>query len=283
MTRAACLASRGSPGLGVSGRSPRAPARSSATTAGGNESSPPNRASRDTASPNVLGSATVGPDPMRLRSSPTTSETASVSTGAAAAAASCPPLMADRCLRTVFSSSMPAPARSRRRVVWRLSSSVMPALGAAINEEAPPESSTRSRPSRDRPRASASARRPASTLRSSGTGWLPSIHAIPGGSAGAGAGPMTSPAARLIDGVRASAAAIGADAFPTLRTCAGRDTKARDSGAASADSTRREASDESRAARKIAVRSRRRRSRPEVSSRFWDWTTRRDSSPRRIA
>ena len=53
---------------------------------------------------NVVASATVGPDPITLRSSPTTSDTARVRHKAAVAAASQPPLIADRCLRTVLSA-----------------------------------------------------------------------------------------------------------------------------------------------------------------------------------
>ena len=71
-------------------------------------------------------------------------------TGAAAAAASLPPLIADRCLRTVLSSSIVAPPLSSRRTVSCLSSSVMPSAGSAISAEAPPESSTTSRSRLDR-------------------------------------------------------------------------------------------------------------------------------------
>ena len=47
----------------------------------------------------VDGSGTVGPDPMTLRSSPTTSDIARHTVGPGAAAASRPPLTADKCLR----------------------------------------------------------------------------------------------------------------------------------------------------------------------------------------
>ena len=53
----------------------------------------------------VVGSGTVGPDAITDGSSPGTSEIISETTGAGAAAiASLPPLIADRCLRTVFIS-----------------------------------------------------------------------------------------------------------------------------------------------------------------------------------
>ena len=57
------------------------------------------------ASSNVLASATVGPDAITLKSSPTTSEIAKRSSQAPRVrAASQPPLIAERCLRTVLSA-----------------------------------------------------------------------------------------------------------------------------------------------------------------------------------
>ena len=57
------------------------------------------------ASAKVVGSGVVGPDAITARSSPTTSEIASVWTVAGAhASANRPPLMAERCLRTVLIS-----------------------------------------------------------------------------------------------------------------------------------------------------------------------------------
>ena len=71
----------------------------------------PIRARIALASAKVVGSGTVGPDAMAEGSSPGTSEISSVTTLAgAAAAASRPPLMADKCLRTQFISSMRAPS-----------------------------------------------------------------------------------------------------------------------------------------------------------------------------
>ncbi len=65
------------------------------------------------ASAKVVGSATVGPDAMVPGSSPGTSEMSSVTTRAGyAAAASRPPLIAERCFRTVFISPMVAPEES---------------------------------------------------------------------------------------------------------------------------------------------------------------------------
>ena len=67
----------------------------------------PNRSIPASASANVDASGTVGPEPITLGSSSTgeiTSEIASVVTGHRAAAASRPPLTADRCLRTAFNS-----------------------------------------------------------------------------------------------------------------------------------------------------------------------------------
>ena len=72
-------------------------------------------------------------------SSPGTSEIISETTGAGAAAiASRPPLIADRCLRTVFISPIWAPLRSSARLIACLSSSVTPAAGSASSAEPPP-------------------------------------------------------------------------------------------------------------------------------------------------
>ena len=69
------------------------------------------------ASAEVVGSATVGPDAMSIGRSPGTSEMSSVSIRAGwHAAASRPPLMADRWRRTQFISRMVAPLASKRAV-----------------------------------------------------------------------------------------------------------------------------------------------------------------------
>ena len=57
----------------------------------------------------------------------------------AAAAASRPPLIAERCLRTALISPIVAPQRSKARVTACLSSSVMPGAGRASSAEPPPE------------------------------------------------------------------------------------------------------------------------------------------------
>ena len=65
------------------------------------------------ASAQVLGSGTVGPLAMTSGASPGTSLISSVTTRAGAhGAASRPPLIADRCLRTQFISSIAAPLAS---------------------------------------------------------------------------------------------------------------------------------------------------------------------------
>ena len=72
-------------------------------------------ASTARASAKVVGSGTVGPEAMTAGSSPGTSEIASVTICAgAAAAASRPPLIAERCLRTQLISPMVAPAAQQR-------------------------------------------------------------------------------------------------------------------------------------------------------------------------
>ena len=67
--------------MGVSGVSLRVPRSTRSVTARGYVFSPPSPANRrniSSVSWNVLASGTVGPDPMTLRSSPTTSEIAKV-------------------------------------------------------------------------------------------------------------------------------------------------------------------------------------------------------------
>ena len=64
----------------------------------------PRRASTARASASVVGSGTVGPEPMVAGSSRGTSEMASVSMGARVALRSRPPLMRETCRRTVFIS-----------------------------------------------------------------------------------------------------------------------------------------------------------------------------------
>ena len=106
------------------------------------------------------------------RSSPTTSERTRETTRAGAAArARPPPLRRERCLRTVFSSPMVAPARRSSQVTTALSSRVMPGTGAGSRAEAPPEMRTSSRSSLSRPRASPSTAVAASSPRRSGSGW----------------------------------------------------------------------------------------------------------------
>ena len=115
----------GSPGFGDS-----LPGSSSARlTASGRSSRYLRTIARASAS--VVGSGTVGPEPITAGSSPGTSEMASVTTRAGwARRASRPPLMRERCLRTQLISPILAPLRRSARVVACLSASVMPVAGA---------------------------------------------------------------------------------------------------------------------------------------------------------
>ena len=130
---------------------------------------------------------------MTLRSSPTTSEIARQTVGPGAAAASRPPFTADRCLRIVLSAVISAPPFSSALTAVRLSSSVRVPAGTAINADAPPESSTTSVSPGSVRCATSIARRPAATLRSSGSGWLDGIHSSCAGSAIGKCVPMTMP------------------------------------------------------------------------------------------
>ena len=142
------------------------------------------RATIARASASVDGSGTVGPEAITAGSSKGTSEIASVSTGAGAAtAASRPPLMRDRCFRTVLISPMVAPERNSARVMPCFSSSVSWPAGAIQFAEPPPDSSTRTRSSAVASPASASVRSVASTPWRSGIGWPASTTGIsPAGS-----------------------------------------------------------------------------------------------------
>ena len=128
------------------------------------------------ASASVVGSGTVGPEPIAEGSSPGTSEIAMVTNFAGKAVrASLPPLMRERCLRTVLISPMFAPERSSARVTACLSGKVKPDAGAIQLAEAPPDISTSTRSSAPAPLASSIARVAASRPAPSGTGWPASI------------------------------------------------------------------------------------------------------------
>ncbi len=119
----------------------------------------------------VEGSGTVGPEAMIEGSSPGTSEIISATTLAgAAAAASLPPLMAERCFRTVFISEMVAPLLSSALFTACLSSSVSPSGGSASSAEPPPEIRQSTRSSSVSPCTSSRMRRAASRPAASGTG-----------------------------------------------------------------------------------------------------------------
>ena len=159
-------AKTGSPGFGVS----FAGSASACATSGGTLRSW--RATMARASASVVGSGTVGPEPITAGSSPGTSEMATATSGAGnACCASRPPLMRERCLRTVLTSTIEAPEARSARVTACLSASERPAAGAIQFAEAPPETrtSTRSCGPADSAKASASivAARPAA----SGSGW----------------------------------------------------------------------------------------------------------------
>ena len=209
-----------------------------------------------------------------------------MSTGAAVAAASCPPLIADRCLRTVFSASMSAPASSRRPVVSRLSASVRPdrrhghQRGGAAGEqhEQPVVGGTGRAPARAR------AGRPRRCARRA-PGGSPIHDDQPGGSVGRGAGPIDQPVDHARRG-RASRARPPSAPTPCPRR--GREPGATRKPRCSGDGQGGLEQARSRATRR-GPRGRSREDRGgdgamrEVSSPCSGWTTRTDSSRRRIA
>jgi hypothetical protein len=214
-TWARTLRKIGSPGLGVSGRRARIPARRCARTAAGTRGRMPRRLRTPKASAKVVGSGEAGPEAIVERSSPTTSDSTSALTRAGAARrARPPPLRRDRCLRTAFSSWMVAPACMRRAVVRALSRSERPPAGAGRSAEAPPDKRSRRRSSAPNPRrrrsTSAAARRP----RRSGIGWPASRTRRPVG-AGPPAWVTTRPPPSRRPRRTAASSAIGRAALPT--------------------------------------------------------------------
>ncbi len=125
-------------------RSPDRRARGRPTAAGRAGSVPRSRGRR----PAWSRSGTVGPEPITAGSSPGTSEIATVTTRAGYARwASRPPLIRDRCLRSVFISPIAAPEASSARVTACFSASEMPGAGAIQLADAPPDISARTRSS----------------------------------------------------------------------------------------------------------------------------------------
>ena len=111
-------------------------------------SSRPYFATSARASASVVGSGTVGPDAIAEASSCGTSEIASVTISARCPArASRPPLIRDRCLRTVLTSPIGAPERSSARLTCCFCANDTPSTGAIQLAEPPPDSSTSSRSS----------------------------------------------------------------------------------------------------------------------------------------
>ena len=167
------VASLGSPGLTLSQASESRWAR----TWGGR--SMPYLAIRASASWRVVGSPTVGPEAMTAGSSPGTSEIISATRRAGcAAAASLPPLIAERCFLTQFISSIEAPERSSALETACLSSRVSPGAGRASSDEPPPETSASTRSSGPRPWTRSRMRRAAASPAASGTGCAASTISI---------------------------------------------------------------------------------------------------------
>ena len=136
-------------------------------------------ASTARASSKLVGSGTVGPEAITAGSSPGTSEIAIVTTRAGiAAAASRPPLIAERCLRTALISLIVAPERSSARVTACLSASVMPGAGSESRAEPPPDTRNTNWSSDPSPRARSRMRCAAACPAASGTGWLASTISI---------------------------------------------------------------------------------------------------------
>ena len=123
----------------------------------------------------VLASGTVGPLAITAGSSPGTSLMVSVTTCAGwQAAAKRPPLMRERCLRTVFISKILAPLSSKARLICCLSAKVRPSAGKVSSAEPPPETKQITKSSCVRPWHKAIMRSEALSPATSGTGWAAS-------------------------------------------------------------------------------------------------------------
>jgi len=107
--------------------------------------------------------------------------------------ASRPPLIADRCLRTVFISAIVAPRSSSACVIACFCASEMPCAGRAHSAEPPPEISAITRSSGPSPVTARINRWPAATLRSSGTGCRPSMSSMRSSGNEAPGGTTTTP------------------------------------------------------------------------------------------
>ena len=162
---------------------------------------------------------------MKASRSPTTSEIASVSIEPRHRAASLPPLIALRCLRTVLISVMSAPEARSSDVTAALSARLTGSAGRGSRLEPPPDRRKRSRSSSCMASTSSVTRRAAATPEPSGTGWPdswisnpapagPSRQARPRGTTTM-PGPMRS--ARGASASSAPAVMAGA-AFPTAAT-----------------------------------------------------------------
>ncbi len=169
ITRKLLRAKRRSPGFGVS----RVPASSAVFTISGTVME--YLASTSSASWHDVASSTVGPLAMTDTSSPGTSLMAIVTTCAGQqAAASWPPLMRDRCLRTQFISRMSAPHSSSALLMRCLPARSRPATGSESKAEPPPDIKHTTRSSFVRPTVRPWMRCAAFRLASSGTGWAAS-------------------------------------------------------------------------------------------------------------
>ena len=124
-------------------------------------------------------SGVVGPEAITDGSSPGTSEMISETILAGAAArASRPPLIADRCLRTQLISLMFAPLLSSALFKARLSYSVIPDAGNESKAEPPPDIRQSARSSGPRPLTRSRIRPAASCPAASGMGWAASTTSI---------------------------------------------------------------------------------------------------------
>ena len=160
-------------------RTLRSSARKCANAAGAMPASSAWKRARTSRAARGAGSSgTVGPEAIRLKGLPNTSEiTSATSRPARQLRKSPPPLIRLNGLRTVLSSSIFAPAALRYRVMASLSASETPSTGAGISAEPPPE--TRHKQRSSGPKDPASRKISSDPARPAGVGSF-----TPGGRAG---------------------------------------------------------------------------------------------------
>ena len=135
-----------------------------------------------------------------------------------AASARRPPLMADRCLRIAFISTIFAPLANRLLLAVCLSAKVILPAGRTISEDPPPDIKATTRSSAVNPFTAARIRHPASSLNASGVGCDASSTSMRPAAARCPCRVTTTPLRSTSPQAASSAAAIATEALPAPTT-----------------------------------------------------------------